>query len=85
VVAIARLDIRTRKGGVNNVRIRLDPAHRQLGPYLLSRSVRELVGQSAGRRIAFSQPDWGKPLIEAALDLGFTLRNEWHQMGLLLL
>jgi hypothetical protein len=52
--------------------------------YLLSRSIRETIEQSPGRRIGFAQPDWGKPLIDAALDIGFTVRKEWHQMGLLL-
>lgn len=84
VLAVARYGIRTRQGGVNTLHIRLDPEHADLSPYLLRRAVREIVEQSPGRRIGFAQPDWGKSLVDAGWVAGFTVRNEWHQMGLLL-
>jgi hypothetical protein len=84
VLAIACYGIRTKEGGVNILRVRLDPAHADLSPFLLRHAVREIVEQSPGRRIAFTQPDWGKSLVDAGWVVGFSVRNEWHQMGLLL-
>jgi GNAT superfamily N-acetyltransferase len=84
VLAVARYGIRTKAGGVNILRVRLDPEHADLSPFLLRRAVREIVKQSPGRRIAFSQPDWGRSLVDAGWVVGFGMRNEWHQMGLLL-
>ncbi len=82
VVAVARYEARKKEGGVNRFRIMLDPAHPDLGPYLVSMLMRETMERSPGRRIGLMQFDWGTAVIEASLNMGFTKRNEWHEMGL---
>jgi ribosomal protein S18 acetylase RimI-like enzyme len=82
VVAVARYDARRKEGGVNQLRITLDPARPELSPYLVSMLVHEVMERSPGRRIGLLQFDWGMAVIEASLSMGFTKRNEWHEMGM---
>jgi hypothetical protein len=81
VVAVARYRARKKAGGRNRLVFALDPAHPELGPYLVSRLVREVEERSPGRRMAIAQFDWATAVNEAALSMGFTMRKEWHEMG----
>jgi ribosomal protein S18 acetylase RimI-like enzyme len=83
-VAVARCIIRTKAGGINNVSLMLDPAHAELAPYLVSMITCKVNERSPGRRMRAGQFDWGQAVIDAALEMGFTVRREGHEMGLVL-
>ncbi len=84
VVAAAVAHARTRTGGVNRLELKLDPAHTQAAAPLLSALLQKLTERSPGRRVECMLEHWQKPLIDAALALGFRKRSEQHTMGLLL-
>jgi ribosomal protein S18 acetylase RimI-like enzyme len=83
-VAVARYLARTKAGGINGIYILLDPAHPELAPYLIGMILREVTERSPGRRIRFGQFNWGQAVIDAALEMGFTIQKEGHEMGLVL-
>ena len=84
IVATASAQVRTRKGGVNGLELRLDPAHKRAAPALLTALLREIAERSPGRRVECALPHWQHPLVEAALALGFRKRSDMHTMGMLL-
>lgn len=75
---------RTRPGGVNYIRMRVDPQHEQVALFLESHLIKQVQEISPGRRIMFSVPDWQSPLIQASLTLGSTERSRYHRMGIFL-
>lgn len=81
VVARGHYSGRTRPGGVNNMSLRLDPAHAALASYLVAHIVRSIWQFSPGRRIEYSVPSWQGMLCEAAQAAGFTLRHMSQSMG----
>jgi ribosomal protein S18 acetylase RimI-like enzyme len=83
-VAVARYIARTKAGGINTVGILLDPAHPELAPYLVSMITGKVTERSPGRRIRCGQFNWGQAVIDAALQTGFTVQKEGHEMGLVL-
>lgn len=82
IVATASYRARLKPGGVNLIFFQFDPECPELAPFLISKLVREVMELSPGRRIRFDQAAWGQALVEAALEMGFTVRKEWHEMGL---
>ncbi|MBN2304857.1 MAG: GNAT family N-acetyltransferase [Anaerolineae bacterium] len=84
VVAVGGYFARTRKGGINQVSLTLDPAHADLGPALLSKFLRDVTALSPGRRVEMSATGWQQPVIEAALAAGFEKHYESHTMGILM-
>jgi ribosomal protein S18 acetylase RimI-like enzyme len=75
---------RIRPGGLNGIRLQVDPAHAELAPYLLRRLIRTMHQVSPGRRTEFGIPPWQDALIKAAEAAGCTKRYEFHRMGLAL-
>jgi ribosomal protein S18 acetylase RimI-like enzyme len=82
VVALAECATRTRPGGVNQVGMRLDPAHAELAPYLVHHLIRTAQQLSPGRRIEFNVSQWQDEVIQVAGAAGCVKRLEYHRMGL---
>ncbi len=83
-VAWARYDVPTRSGGVNSVRVALDPEHSQLADYLVTYHLDRAIARGPGRRVDFTIPDWMSAVISSAETHGFTRRVEYHMLGLML-
>ncbi|MBI5957083.1 MAG: hypothetical protein HY866_00005, partial [Chloroflexi bacterium] len=45
--------------------------------------LRQILEQAPGRRIESEVRQWMEPVIAAALDAGFTKRQEMHSMGII--
>ncbi len=82
IVARARYRARKKEGGINEIDIRLDPAHSDLSEYLVNTLIRQTSEHSPGHRIEVILPRWQEPLIRAALASGFTQRTEGYEMGM---
>ena len=82
VVALARYDVPKREGGVNSIRVALDPECPELADHLVAREVERAIARGPGRRIDFFIPDWMHHVIEAAQRHGFTQRVHYHSLGL---
>ncbi len=82
IVAVGRLDARTKKGGLNNVFVRVDPAHAEVTMPLLTQLIREIVEISPGRKIEIEIPSWQTHVMEAAQQIGFHRRYGYVRMGL---
>jgi len=83
-VAVARYDVPKRKGGVNSIRVALDPACPELVDYLVASQLERAIARGPGRRIDFFVPDWMTDVVEAAERYGFTKRLHYHSPGLTL-
>ena len=83
VVGWGRYRYRTRKGGVNNADIQVDPKHPELALPFLSQVIATIHEKSPGRRIELKLNDWQPALIEAAESLGCEKRYTLKRMGLL--
>lgn len=84
VVARGGYTIPTRGKGVNNLRVRLDPAHAHLAPYLVGTLLHEVVTLSPGRRVEMSVPQWMGHVATAAEAAGLKQRVARRRMGLVL-
>jgi ribosomal protein S18 acetylase RimI-like enzyme len=84
IAAIADYSVRLKPGGVNYINLRLDPAHPELAPYLVRRSIRAVLESSPGRRIEIPTPTWQEPLVQAITAAGCVPRWEHLYMGILL-
>lgn len=84
VVALARYDVPKREGGVNSIRVVLDPECPELAGYLVARHLERAIARGPGRRVDFFVPDWMSHVIEAAQSQGFTKRVHYHSLGLTL-
>lgn len=83
VVAVVGYSARKKQGGVNMLRLQIDPQHSHLAPSLIQRMVAEIQQISPGRRIEFSARSWQNDSVEAAQALGFTCRVEYHTLGMI--
>jgi len=83
-VAWARYDVPTRSGGVNSVRVALDPEHAELADYLVAYHLERAVTRGPGRRVGFMIPNWMHAVVMSAEKQGFTRRLEYHHLGLML-
>ena len=84
VVALGRYDVPKREGGVNSIRVVLDPACPELADYLVEYHLERAIARGPGRRVDFFVPDWMGHVLEAAERFGFTRRVHYHSLGLLL-
>ena len=82
LVAWARYDVPKREGGVNSIRVVLDPGCPQLGDHLVAHHLRQAAVRGPGRRVDFFVPDWMGHVLEAAERYGFTKRLHYHTLGL---
>ena len=69
--------------GTSSVRIQLDPAHPDLAPYMLTKGMRAVMVINPSLRIRCGALGWMEPLVETALDFGFTERVRYHELALL--
>jgi predicted GNAT family acetyltransferase len=69
--------------GTSTIRIQLDPAHPELAPYMLAKGMRAVMAVNPSLRIQCGSPGWMLPLVETALDFGFTERLRYHELALL--
>jgi ribosomal protein S18 acetylase RimI-like enzyme len=83
VVAMLRINVRTRAGGINHLATMVDPAHNTLAAYLVRYGLRQIQAQAPGRRIEFEVHQWAEAVLQAALDAGFVKRHEMHSMGII--
>jgi ribosomal protein S18 acetylase RimI-like enzyme len=82
VVAVIRYAARVKAGGINDLNIRLDPAHAPLAPLLVSFLLDKLRAISADRRIEVGVDRWQAAVVTALCDAGFSVRHEMYRMGL---
>jgi ribosomal protein S18 acetylase RimI-like enzyme len=84
VVALARYETPKREGGVNSIRIVLDPECPELADYLVGYHLERVISRGPGRRVDFFVPDWMSHVVEAAERHGFARRVHYHSLGLTL-
>ena len=83
-VAVARVgwSILKRGKGTNSVRIRLDPAHADLAPYLVRRALAGVLERGAELRVELFVPAWMPDVAHEAESLGFVRRTANRVMGI---
>jgi ribosomal protein S18 acetylase RimI-like enzyme len=73
----------SRKGrGTNQIRVRLDPAHADLAPYLAHRAVHEVLVKSPSLRVETFLPAWMPAAAHEVEKLGFVRRTSHKSMGM---
>lgn len=82
VVALMVAQMRLRAGGVNNMTLMLDPAHGAIAPALVNFLLRAIAQRAPGRRVSMQAAHWQQPVIDAALEAGFTRRLDYIAMGI---
>ncbi len=80
-VATGSTQARQRAGGVNQMRLTLDPACPEAASFLVWRLAGEIQRYSPGRPIHFEAKDWQPALLDAAQRAGFRLLAEMHSLG----
>jgi len=70
--------------GTSAIWAHVDPEHADLAAYALSDALKSALAISPAKRVQFSAPSWMPALSQAAEDLGFAKRLEYHMLGLLL-
>ncbi|MBN2258700.1 MAG: GNAT family N-acetyltransferase [Anaerolineaceae bacterium] len=82
VFAIADHSVRLKPGGVNYISLQVDPAHLELAPYMVHRSIRTVLELSPGRRIEIPTPTWQEGLVQTLTAVGCVPRWEHLNMGI---
>ncbi len=82
VAALARYDVPKREGGVNSIRVVLDPECPELADYLVGYHLERAIARGSGRRVDLFVPDWMSHVIEAAKRSGFAKRLHYHSLGM---
>jgi len=82
LVALGRYDVPKRPGGVNSIRVSLDPEHARLADHLVAYHVDRALTRGPGRRVGFPIPSWMTGLVESAERAGFKRRVTYHNLGL---
>jgi hypothetical protein len=73
----------SKKGkGTNQIRVRLDPAHPDLAPYLVRRALSEVFAKSPALRVDLFVPTWMPEVAHEAGTLGFVKRTSNRMMGM---
>jgi ribosomal protein S18 acetylase RimI-like enzyme len=73
----------SKKGkGTNSIRVRLDPAHANLAPYLVRRALSEVLAKSPTLRVDLFVPTWMPEVAHEAGTLGFVKRTSNKMMGM---
>jgi hypothetical protein len=84
VVAWGEYAVPTRGRGLSALRIRLDPEHATLAPFLVKYLLHRAVTSSPGLRVELSVPQWMEATVAAAEGAGFERRLAYCRMGLAL-
>jgi ribosomal protein S18 acetylase RimI-like enzyme len=73
----------SKKGkGTNSIRVRLDPVHVDLAPYLVRRALSEVLAKSPALRVDLFVPTWMPEVAREAEVLGFVKRTSNKMMGM---
>ncbi len=83
-VALGRYEVPKKEGGVNSIRVLLDPACPELADYLVAYHLDRAIARGGGRRVDFFVPDWMTAVVESAERFGFNRRLHYHSLGLTL-
>jgi len=70
--------------GTSTIWARLDPEHPELASHIISNVLESVTSLSPNKRVRFSTSSWMPALSQAAEELGFTKRLEYHLLGLIL-
>jgi hypothetical protein len=70
--------------GTNQIRVRLDPAHSDLAPYLVRRALGEVLAKSPSLRVETLLPAWMPEAAREVEALGFVRRTSHKSMGMTL-
>lgn len=70
--------------GTSSIWAQLDPEHSELAPYIVSNALTSATTLSPDLRVQFYAASWMPALLQAAEELGFTKRLEYHMLGLIL-
>ncbi len=81
-VARAAWTVSTTGKGVNTMRIRVDPAHADLSPYLVRRSLNKILGRSPQLRVVAFVQKWMPAVAHEAEALGFVPITSGKAMGM---
>jgi len=81
VVARAGWSVSKKGRGTNQIRVRLDPAHPDLAPYLTRRALGEVLAKSPALRVELFAPTWMPEVAREAEALGFIRRMSGRSMG----
>jgi ribosomal protein S18 acetylase RimI-like enzyme len=84
LTARATASIRIRPGGINQLYLRVDPAHHAAAGAFLRHLIQRVQAAAPGRKLEALFPTWQQELEQAAIDAGFEKRYTYHTMGLLL-
>jgi hypothetical protein len=82
VVARAGWTIIQRGKGMNSVRVRLDPAHSDLAPYLVRKALGAVLEKSPDLRVDLFVAHWMPSVAKEAESLGFVHRTSNRTMGM---
>jgi len=82
VVGRAGWSISKRGKGTNQIRVRLDPGHPELSPYLVRRALAEVLARSPSLRVEMLLPDWMPAVRREVEALGFVFRTSNKSMGM---
>lgn len=81
VVARAGWSVSKKGKGTNQIRVRLDPAHPALAPYLVRRALGEVLAKSPSLRVETFLPNWMSAVGREVEVLGFVPRTAHKSMG----
>lgn len=81
VVARAGWSVSKKGKGTNQIRVRLDPAHPDLAPYLVRRALGEILAESPSLRVEIFLPSWMPAVAREVEALGFARRASHKSMG----
>ncbi|MCX6101550.1 MAG: GNAT family N-acetyltransferase [Candidatus Bipolaricaulota bacterium] len=83
-LAVARAGwiVSKRGKGTSTIRIRLDPAHVDLAPYVVRRSLHEVLKRSPSLRVEIVVPMWMPDVARELETLGFVKRASSKSMGM---
>jgi ribosomal protein S18 acetylase RimI-like enzyme len=82
IVARGGYTLSTSGKGTHSLRVRLDPAHSELAPYLMGRLLFELNEVDRALRVELGVASWMPPVAAEAESLGFRRRLTGLQMGI---
>ena len=82
IVGRAGWSISKKGRGTNQVRVRLDPAHADLAPYLVRRALHEVLAKSPSLRVETFLPAWMPAAADEVEKLGFVRRTSHKSLGM---
>jgi ribosomal protein S18 acetylase RimI-like enzyme len=71
-----------RNRGTCGIRVRLDPDHAELAPYMVGTALAAVAEANPGRRVQLFAPRWMTGVQAAAERFGLRQRLEYHELGL---